>query len=491
MAKKRKKTAVSRRPNRRWRWLAVGIAVLLAGVALFSIRYESFASLYDAEYVGSETCGECHAPTYEAWDRSPHANMTRRPTAASVVGNFQDYEWALPTAARISATDTLPAARMYQQDGDYYMALRQPDSTEFVPFKVEYVIGYQYRQVYLTREPGGVLRRLPLQWSTELQDYFPYWNFQEQSTPYLHDLWAQMETANSAWNLFCARCHTTKLQILDANLEATVADVTWVDDGIACEACHGPGSHHVSYFESNYVNRVAAFVNGRLRDQPIAYIVNPIKQTKGEATSVCARCHGPDVQMSTMEIYRTYEPGYSAEGRVNDLSPYFQQLPLEPGRDSFTVEVYDDGDPKGIAMVFRSFVESECYIQDEVRCYDCHDPHNNKAERVPGILQPSEASNNYCLRCHQELESQLVEHTGHEPGTEGSFCYDCHMPKEILSLVTGVPRYTRTHLMSSMPDPENSVTFGLANAPNACTACHADQTPAWAVEQMVEMGLVE
>ena len=191
MAKKRKKTAVSRRPNRRWRWLAVGIAVLLAGVALFSIRYESFASLYDAEYVGSETCGECHAPTYEAWDRSPHANMTRRPTAASVVGNFQDYEWALPTAARISATDTLPAARMYQQGGDYYMALRQPDSTEFVPFKVEYVIGYQYRQVYLTREPGGVLRRLPLQWSTELQDYFPYWNFQEQSTPYLHDLWAQ------------------------------------------------------------------------------------------------------------------------------------------------------------------------------------------------------------------------------------------------------------------------------------------------------------
>lgn len=484
MSKKQKRRSArgAERSNRRW-LLPGAIVVVLCVLLLFMSTYDSYASVYDAAYVGSEICGECHTITYQEWKTSPHANMTRRPTAASVVGNFRDNSWMLPQNARQSEFDaTLPAAKMYQEGSDYYMALRQPDSDQYVPFKIDYVIGYQYRQVYLTRESGGVLRRLPLQWSTEMQDYFSYWNFQEGSTPYLHDLWAQMESGNSAWNLFCARCHTTKLTISDSDPAHTKA--AWVDDGIACEACHGPGSHHVDYFKSNYVNRIAAFVNGRLRGEPIAYIVNPAKQTRGQATSVCARCHGPDVTMSTMEVYRAYEPGYSAEGRINDLSPYFQQMPLEPGRVAPTVEVWADGNPKGIAMIFRSFIESTCYAQAEIRCYDCHNPHNNKAEAVPGILQPSQVSNNYCLRCHIDLKNQLAEHTQHEPNTAGSFCYDCHMPNEILSIVTGVPRFTRTHLMSSLPDPQNSVIFGLENAPNACNECHTDQSADWAAEQV-------
>ena len=56
---------------------------------------------------------------------------------------------------------------------------------------------------------GGVLRRLPLQWSTSRNEFFPYWNYQEKSEPSVADLWAQMTVLNSAWNLFCARCHTT------------------------------------------------------------------------------------------------------------------------------------------------------------------------------------------------------------------------------------------------------------------------------------------
>lgn len=102
---------------------------------------------------------------------------------------------------------------MYREGDDYLMALRLPESEQFVPFKIEYVIGYQYRQTYLTLEPGGVLRRLPLQWSTARRDFFPYWNYQEGSTPSVPDLWAQMDTTNPAWNLFCARCHTTQLVI--------------------------------------------------------------------------------------------------------------------------------------------------------------------------------------------------------------------------------------------------------------------------------------
>ncbi len=53
--------------------LIVAVALLLAGLT----EYESYSSLYDAEYLGSETCGECHLQIYPRWQRSPHARMLR------------------------------------------------------------------------------------------------------------------------------------------------------------------------------------------------------------------------------------------------------------------------------------------------------------------------------------------------------------------------------------------------------------------------------
>jgi hypothetical protein len=468
-----------------WRRLAT-LAALGLAAALFSlIRYESYASLYDAQYVGAATCGDCHTQMYEQWRGSPHDRMTRPADApGSILGDFEQASWTLPESARSKPGDDQPAARMYREGDHHYMALRDPKSGGLVPFRIDYVVGYQFRQTYLTREAGGVLRRLPLEWSLARREYFPYWNYQEGSQPSLEDLWQQMTTLNSAWNLFCARCHTTHLEIAAKDAAHTRADTRWVDDGIACEACHGPGSQHVNYFAHNYVNRVVAFLNSRLRGQPVAFIANPSKLTRGQDLSTCARCHGPDIERQTTEIYRVYEPGYSWEGRINDLSPHFKEFPLEPGRQAETVEVWADGTAKGIGMVFRSFIESACYEKAEVRCYDCHDPHDNDRPARAGLLEPSAASNGYCLGCHDELGARLAEHTQHRAGTPGSFCYDCHMSRRIVNLASGTSRWTRTHTMSHLPDPSRTLTFGPDGSPNACNECHADRSAAWAAERV-------
>jgi hypothetical protein len=286
-----------------------------------------------------------------------------------------------------------------------------------------------------------------------------------------------MTTMNSAWNLFCARCHTTNLAIVAKDASHTSAEVEWTDTGIACEACHGPGSLHKEYFSSNYVNRIAGWVNSKLRGQPVAYIANARKLDKGSAMSVCARCHGADIFLSGTDIYRTFEPGYSREGHTNDLSEYFQMAPLVPNRNVPTVETYADGEPKGIGTLFRSLIESSCYQKAEVRCYDCHNPHDNKQAAVPGILAPSSASNTYCLNCHEGLKNQIAEHTKHQPATPGSYCYDCHMPKIITKLATGVWETTRTHRMSLIPEPPEAFQPDSGNAPNACLACHGVSAP--------------
>jgi hypothetical protein len=38
--------------------------------------------------------------------------------------------------------------------------------------------------------------------------------------------------------------------------------------------------------------------------------------------------------------------------------------------------------------------------------------------------------------------------------------------------------------MSHIPQPANTIRFGADGAPNACNACHADQSPEWALAQM-------
>jgi hypothetical protein len=329
--------------------LVLAPLTLVAVIGSLWLGLEPYSKHFDANYVGSATCGECHTLIYEEWRRSPHANMTRRPTQRSVVGDFEQGAWTPPLDARRTPTDARPAARMYREGDRYFMALREPDGDAFRPFEIAYVIGYQYRQVYLTQEAGGVLRRLPLQWSVPRQAFFPYWNLQEGSLPTVSDLWAQMTSLNSAWNLYCARCHTTHLVIEGKDPAHRRAEVHWVDDGIACEACHGPGSLHADYFGPNYANRIMAFLDSKIRGRPVAYIANARKLDKGRAMSVCARCHGADILMATTDIYRLYEPGYSREGRINDLSGHFRRTPLEPGRQIPTVEGGRTASPAGSA----------------------------------------------------------------------------------------------------------------------------------------------
>ena len=461
--------------------VVVGLLVLGAGWTWW--QAEQFEERFDAEYVGSAVCGDCHTIIHGRWSGSPHANMVRRPDVGSVVGDFNQGEFRLPS----DSPDPLAGevvARTFVENDQYFMALRHPqDHESFVAFPIEYVIGYQYRQEYVFKEPGGVLRRLPLQWSTAKQSYFSYWNLQEGSDQTLDDLWQQMSALHSAWNVYCARCHTTNMNIVDRDPAHTRATVEWQEEGIGCEACHGPGSLHVEYMKANPANRLAMFVRNHLHGQPVAYVANADKLPKEQALSVCARCHGADIFTHHQDFYRLYEPGYSRSGRINDLSEFFQQAPLTPGRMNPTIEVWHNGRPRGIGMLFRSFIESECYSRGEPRCHDCHDPHQNKAETRPGILEPSAVSNAYCMNCHLDIRNNPESHTRHATGTSGSFCYDCHMPQHITKLNTGIWERTRTHEMSSLPNPADSLHFGLDNAPNACSDCHADM----ALEELVDI----
>lgn len=458
-------------------------------LAIIWALHDSYDDVYYSSYSGSDTCGQCHTINHAEWKDSPHRNITNKPNAGTVVGDFQSGEWYLPEVDQHDDLDQLPAMKSYQQNGNYFMALRLPDSDEYYPFKIDRVVGYQYRQTFLTKESQGVLRRLPLQWSNSRGEFFSYWNEQEKSQHSVKDLWAQMKPLNSAWNLYCARCHTTHLQIENKNSAHTMAKVQWSEEGVSCETCHGPGQKHVDYMQHKPTNRLMSFVNNQLFNKPVPYMMTASKSDRGVALSVCARCHGSDILRKRMDIYRTYEPGFDKHGRLSDLSKYFTEAKLTPGSNAPTVEVWQDGRPKGLGMLFRSFADSSHYEKTDMRCYNCHNPHQNKAAVIPSILQPSQQSNEFCIECHQDKQDKDAEHSRHQAGTKGSFCYDCHMPKNIANLVSGDLHFVRSHNMGSIPNPLLSIRYGVDKSPNACNECHQDKSAQWVVNKLKKWGL--
>ena len=467
----------------------VALTMLLALMisTIYLVRDEA-PEVFQAEFIGSEACGSCHWINYDAWKISPHHNIARVPAEQTVVGNFTDGSYYFPQQNPSNETDQ-PAAKMYQRGPDFFMALRDLDEDTYTEFKVDKVIGYQYRQTYLTAESDGVLRRLPIQWSVPRQSFFAYWNEQEQSPQSVHDLWLQMTPLNSAWNLYCARCHTTNLQENFKNPGHTVADVTWTEIGIGCEVCHGPGSKHVEYMQDQPINRLASWLDQKFLDRTAPFIINAGKQDQGFALSVCARCHGADIFRKRQPLYRNYQPGFNHQGELNTLAPYFTEAPLQPGRTSPTIEVWPDGRPKGLGTLFRSFADSSHYQATDMRCYTCHDPHNNKKAAATGLLRATAESNQFCLSCHENIAQDIQAHTHHTAGEKGSFCYDCHMPKNLLNQVAGVPHFVRSHNMGSIPNPLLSKKLGVENSPNACHECHQDKSQDWAIEQLKAWGM--
>jgi formate-dependent nitrite reductase cytochrome c552 subunit len=74
-------------------------------------------------------------------------------------------------------------------------------------------------------------------------------------------------------------------------------------------------------------------------------------------------------------------------------------------------------------------------------------------------------------------EATLEEHTHHLPGSAGSQCVACHMPK----IETTVANVTvSAHTFRFIP-PEMTDKYKI---PNSCTSCHTDKTTSWAEAAM-------
>lgn len=273
-----------------------------------------------AEYVGAGDCGDCHRGLAQDHEDSAHAqallDVSRR--KQGILADFDSGE----------------DLRMVQFPGeDAPRAFGEDD--------ISLAIGAgRYLQRYVVELDDDLLAVLPAEWDTINQVWQPYTRGETWPGPE-YDFVAN-----------CAGCHTVGLEIERGR---------WEDDGVQCEACHGPGSIHVELAED---------AGRRPSEEEIAgihaaIVVSPDAQ-------ICGQCHS---QGMTPDSAHPYPIGFRPGGDLLDPA-MFQLQPEDDG-----AAWYDSGHGRLMNMQFNEWLtsghadsldtlQSNANAQDE--CLACH-----------------------------------------------------------------------------------------------------------------------
>jgi hypothetical protein len=170
----------------------------------------------------------------------------------------------------------------------------------------------------------------------------------------------------------CLSCHASRLKPIYGT-QNRYAEPPFLDSGIGCERCHGPGSEHV-------------------RNPREAKLVNPAKLDPEERDSVCEQCH------------------LTGEARIEKPGRRFAEY--RPGAklsDFVTYMVWENPPPSlKVTSHVEKLAQSLCQQKSggKMSCSTCHDVHSN-------VTSARQA----CLSCHTT------------PHHNGEDCLPCHMPR--------------------------------------------------------------
>ncbi|MFC2083781.1 tetratricopeptide repeat protein [Bacteroidota bacterium] len=398
-----------------------------------------------AEFVGGNSCMECHQLEYDLWKNSHHDLAMDYATDSTVLGDFNN-----TTFERFGVV-----SRFYKKENKFYVYTEGPEG-EMDEFEITHTFGYTPLQQYLVPFENGRFQCLPIAWDTEKNEWFylpPPGLENEKVDP---NDWLYWTNNGQNWNGMCAECHSTNL-MKNYNPVTKVFNTTFSEIDVNCESCHGPGSLHLEWAELPEM--------ARSYDNNLDLIVKTSGINNKEFVDLCAYCHSRRSSLSHIDYTQ------------NDLMDLIIPRVLDEN-------YFPDGQILEEDYVYGSFIQSKMYDKD-VTCSDCHDAHSVKL-KFDG--------NDLCAQCHQPDVYDVYDHHFHkyegdmgapiiyedrriEVG-EGAKCINCHMDGRYYM----VNDYRNDHSFR-VPRPDLTMETG---SPNACNSCHPDQTASWSKEYIKE-----
>ena len=442
------------------------------------------------DYVGAESCRECHADKHKDWTGHSHRWMNAMATPETVNGDFSGssdirYQGGIGT--------------FYREKDEYRMRTERSDRTR--TYHVTRTIGSRFFQYYVGRLIESDKQEPADMKATEHVLPFGYWISENQWVPTVH-IFREPDTEHTAVDSFagekvvnydvgCSRCHTTWpygdwmitgsgnqrlsfysprnvtiearryvedehpefLSLVNSDIpskadnyatfEKRMEDLPYdgqrIELGINCEACHhGSREHVANSTKTNTTVRPWFFPvhpNIHSDDKDFSSLV---KNSDGNVNMICGRCHsgGRPVYANGIHTWNSTEFADGVQGFC-----YKRKSGSHPESSTLT-------------------------------CIHCHDPHEATGPKWKRTPQQDDQS---CIDCHPQFKNaeSLQNHTHHDPGTAGSHCMDCHMPK----INEGLQYMVRTHRIFN---PTDSAMIE-ANQPNACNLCHLDKPIDWTI----------
>ncbi len=405
----------------------IAILALLTPFLLTNGHAQTPADINEATYVGAAKCRECHEKIYEGWKTTYHPYKFQDVSEDTVVADFEKNN---------TLTIGDYTTKMSKEGNNYFITTMGPDNKEH-KYQAKYLIGSVWKQRYVTEFPNGGLHILPVQWNVKTQkwvDYHGLKKFKPDSGKYWSD-------KQRTYQFKCTGCHNTGSEFTYDAATETYSGTKWADKGVSCEACHGPGSKHIT---------------AEGEDLGLT-IINPAKlYDPRRAAAICGQCHTRGA--SVEKLYGVQKTGYPHDYKPGGMLNFVYDS--KPGM------LPDDEFSRQHHQQYLDWQKST-HAETGVQCWDCHYSHrqgnsNNAQTKLPGSL--------LCKNCHIDVEKKGV-HGIHSTNN----CIGCHMPS---SAKSATPGDIRSHSFKVMK-PSGSVALG-AKQSNSCNLCHyhKDDSPA-------------
>lgn len=430
-------------------WAATAIAAPSKGTAVLPTATAKEAvstdALKQATYVGSKTCGNCHAKDHKNWKQTWHANMHRdfdpgivMPDFNNVEIGFKDLEIDAPDKKKVKISPSVKLSR----DGDVFsftlIDKDNPDNNRTYP--IAYVFGGNWNQ-HFEAKVGSAYYPTPMRWVVEDKQWTnkPFNNFwwiadgTTDARPRKPEEMPKTKTGDAS----CDGCHTTGLTVAkDKDSGRWVSQK--VELGIGCESCHGPGSLHASTRKKGD-------------------IVNPVKLNAVQQNQVCGQCHSRVTNKDEKDI--SYPVGFVAGNTDLPEKVTFWDHSSNPKN------FWSNGFAGKNRQQYHD-VQFGGHTKAGVTCVTCHDVHST----AKGNGQVRAEKNKLCVQCHTASAKMFA---GSPMALKGANCTDCHMAR--IANRSGATKKAKEHWDVS------SHTFAIVMPQEAeklkmkssCDTCHS------------------